>query len=735
MTLRSPSQPADTDTSSKPWRTHAAVRHPQPYDEGLPHAIGLHLPLPGKVPGWPKSLFGQWRLDPVGEAAGWLEAHRVWRREHMSRIGYDDAEYRRPELAWSQRNFVHTQMMVEDRYFYDPVQGRYTVDRYLDDLEQRFGGLDSVLIWWVYPNIGIDDRNQLDMAHALPGGVAGLKQAVADFHRRGVKVFLPTMPWDHGTRDDGLSDCEAIVRLAVEVGADGINGDTYGSVPRIYAEVAERLGHPLVLQPEVSTTVEEALRWNLQSWGKPSAEIIPAVSKLKWLEPRHTVSVENRWSRDRTDDLHYIFFNGIGYVAWENVWGIWNGLTARDGAALRRIAAIERRFAHLITSADWAPYATTLQQGVFASLFPGEDQALWTVVNRNEYAMQGEQLAVPHEAGARYFDLWNGVPLEPYLQDGTAILSLDLETRGFGCVLALDATASLEAVQPFLDRMKVLAQVPLSALSKQWTPLAQQMVELPATAAQAEAPEGMVAIPGGDFLFQVAGIEIEGATWAGLDVQYPWEPGARRSHRHRMAMRPFHIDRHPVTHGAFERFIAATGYRPADAQNFLRDWTDGQPPRGWADKPVTWVSIEDARAYAAWAGKRLPHEWEWQYAAQGTDGRRYPWGDAWRADAVPAVNTGRGLQPLDDVGMHPEGASPFGVEDLVGTVWQWTDEFHDEHTRAAVLRGGSAYQPQSSHWYFPQAHRLDQHGKYLLMAPGRDRSGMVGFRCVVDAQG
>jgi gamma-glutamyl hercynylcysteine S-oxide synthase len=91
------------------------------------------------------------------------------------------------------------------------------------------------------------------------------------------------------------------------------------------------------------------------------------------------------------------------------------------------------------------------------------------------------------------------------------------------------------------------------------------------------------------------------------------------------------------------------------------------------------------------------------------------------------------MRAPDDVDAHPSGASPFGVLDLVGNVWQWTDEYRDEHTRAGVLRGGSLYRPQTSHWYFPQAHRNDQHGKYLLMAPGKDRSGAVGFRCVVDA--
>jgi formylglycine-generating enzyme required for sulfatase activity len=85
------------------------------------------------------------------------------------------------------------------------------------------------------------------------------------------------------------------------------------------------------------------------------------------------------------------------------------------------------------------------------------------------------------------------------------------------------------------------------------------------------------------------------------------------------------------------------------------------------------------------------------------------------------------------VDAHPKGASPFGVKDLVGNVWQWTAEFRDEHTRAAVLRGGSFYQPQGAVWYFPQAYRLDQHGKLLLMAPSKDRAATVGFRCVKDA--
>jgi hypothetical protein len=98
------------------------------------------------------------REDPSG-FLGWLQDIQAWRAERLVRIGYNDAEYRRPEFSWTQRNFVAPQVMVEDRFLYDSAAGRFTVDRYLADLERRYGGIDSVLVWPVYPNLGIDDRN------------------------------------------------------------------------------------------------------------------------------------------------------------------------------------------------------------------------------------------------------------------------------------------------------------------------------------------------------------------------------------------------------------------------------------------------------------------------------------------------------------------------------------------------------------------------------------------------
>ena len=124
--------------------------------------------------------------------------------------------------------------MIHDRYFYDPAAGKYTVDRYLDDLQHRYGGIDSVLVWQSYPNMGIDNRNQYDLLRDMPGGVAGVRQMIADFHRHGVRVLFPVMVWDQGTRDEGVPNWTATARLLAEVGADGVNGDTLNAIPRAF---------------------------------------------------------------------------------------------------------------------------------------------------------------------------------------------------------------------------------------------------------------------------------------------------------------------------------------------------------------------------------------------------------------------------------------------------------------------------------------------------------------------
>ena len=152
------------------------------------------------------------------EHDGWLADIRHWRDERRIRIGYDGSRYDILALKWTQSSYFQPQMMVEDRYFYDPTAHRYTADRYLDDLEKRYGGIDAVLIWPTYPNMGIDNRNQHDLIRSMPGGVAGVRQMIADFHTRGVRVLFPMMMWDQGTPDPGMPWPDAIASLMAEIG-------------------------------------------------------------------------------------------------------------------------------------------------------------------------------------------------------------------------------------------------------------------------------------------------------------------------------------------------------------------------------------------------------------------------------------------------------------------------------------------------------------------------------------
>jgi formylglycine-generating enzyme required for sulfatase activity len=667
--------------------------------------------------------------DP-SQFAAWLADIQHWRRERLIRAGYNDSAYNRPEFKWAQSSFMQPQMMIEDRYFYDPAAGKYTVDRYLADIEKRYGGIDSVLVWHTYPNIGIDDRNQNDLLRDMPGGVAGVRKMVEDFHRHGVRVLFPIMLWDLGTRDEGIPYWDATARLFKEIDADGLNGDTLRGVPRVYRDAADRVGHPLVLEPESGLDSDEMVAWNTMTWGYWRYDKIPTVSRYKWLEPRHMVNICRRWAYDRNDDLQFAFFNGVGYETWENIWGIWNQIPDRDAEAVRRIGKIERKFAPALVGPEWEPHTPVLNPGVYASKFPGAGYTLWTFINRNDSAVSGNQIRIAHKPGTHYYDLWNGTELKPDIGGDGAALSFSMEPKGYGSVLA--AAGPVSGLDAFLAEMAALAKKPLMSYSEDHPILPQRLVDIPATPKAASAPEGMLRIEGGSYDFQVSGIMIEGADQAGVDVQYPWEDAPHRHHRHTMTTAPFFVDKYPVTNMQFKKFLDATHYRPADDHNFLKHWTNGTYPPGAANQPVVWVSVEDARAYAKWAGKRLPHEWEWQLAAQGKDGYTYPWGNTWDRGAVPTVDTGRTMAAPADVDAHPKGASPFGVQDLVGNVWQMTEEVVDDHTRNLILKGGSHYQPEGSHWYFPQAYKVNEHGKYLLIAPSKDRSAAVGFRCVVD---
>jgi formylglycine-generating enzyme required for sulfatase activity len=157
----------------------------------------------------------------------------------------------------------------------------------------------------------------------------------------------------------------------------------------------------------------------------------------------------------------------------------------------------------------------------------------------------------------------------------------------------------------------------------------------------------------------------------------------------------FQIAKYPVTNAQYKAFIDATGYKPPWAWSTL-DVTGHRPPSsplgnmyldGTANHPVVTVSWYDAMTFCQWAGCRLPTEIEWEKAARGTDGRRYPWGNRWRKELCNASDLGHCY--TTPVGkFSPAGDSPYGVADMVGNGWEWTDSWYDEEHKRRVLRGG-----------------------------------------------
>ena len=229
-------------------------------------------------------------------------------------------------------------------------------------------------------------------------------------------------------------------------------------------------------------------------------------------------------------------------------------------------------------------------------------------------------------------------------------------------------------------------------------------------------PAEMVLIPGSDISLRLSNTD-QFIPYPDYQVDIP------------VRISSFLMDVYPVTNGQFYDFLEATGYSPVDTINFLKHWQAGTYKPGEAEMPVVYVDIEDARAYTRWVGKRLPSEAEWQLAAQGTDGRVWPWGNQLEEDRC---NSSSGH--LTPVNAFPGGSSPYGVQDLVGNVWQLTGDVYENGSYTYVMiRGGSFYDPASSWWYVkggPQP--LDRTQMLILMSPGFNRCSTVGFRCARD---
>jgi iron(II)-dependent oxidoreductase len=233
----------------------------------------------------------------------------------------------------------------------------------------------------------------------------------------------------------------------------------------------------------------------------------------------------------------------------------------------------------------------------------------------------------------------------------------------------------------------------------------------------------MVYIPEGEFIMGTSDAQIDA-----LLLQFPdWATVTYRSWldyekpQRRVYLDGYWIYKHEVTVTQYRKFCDETGHQMPEA-----------PLWGWQDNhPIVYVSWDDAVAYCQWAGVELPTEAQWEKAARGTDGRIYPWGNEWDASKCNNYNTGP--KRTTPVGSYPQGASPYGLMDMAGNVWEWCADWYDEKDYASAP-GRNPQGPASGTWRMLRGGSEGSDNPLLLHTASRNRNNPlrwfvdVGFR-------
>ena len=475
-------------------------------------------------------------------------------------------------------------------------------------------------------------------------------------------------------------------------------------------------------------------------------------------------------------EIAIAFFNGYG-IELNMFRPGGRGDSFRDDLAyLARTTFIQRQNNDSFLDYNWTPLNRTTIDNIFVNRWNSASKTLYTILNMREDGFKGNLFNVDSSVGKHYVSLWNHENIIPVTEDGKTFIPVNIDgwqtsysgTRREGSVDCIAELPALLETQVKGDSVRIRSSANGKLLIWKGNPsyenpgkefemkndtciritdvfgsyegkIVIQLIEnerlidenilflnggkpwLISKVAKTSKtliihPE-MVLVPG-------ARITLNLTSQDGL-IPYPDIKG------NTFEIDSFLIDKYPVTNSQYYEFIQNSGYRPADTARYLKHWQSGMYKQGQAKYPVVYVSYEDVKAYAKWAEKRLPTEAEWQLAAQGTDNRKWPWGEEFHG--AYCNNSFNRPTPVD---AFPKGQSPYGAIDLVGNVWQMTNDLYFNGTNYfLIIRGGSYYKPENSLWYLqggPQP--LDRTQILLMVSPGFDRSPTVGFRCVKDVE-
>lgn len=618
-----------------------------------------------------------------------------WRVQIHENINYDASLYDREDFQWVKSTFNCCFLMMYDQNFYDRDQNCYTVEKILAEGRERFGGYDIVVLWHAYPRIGLDDRNQFDFYRDMPGGLTALKKVADELHEQGVKVYINYNPWDTGTRREGTHDIDALAAVIKSIGADGIFLDTMDRGSEEFRQKLDMARMGVALESELALPIEEISTHHMSwaQWFNDSA--VPGVLRNKWIEPRHMQHGISRWTGDKSKELQTAWMNGSGMMIWENVFGQWVGWSPRDCYILKTMYGIQHYFSNIFTSDKWIPLVNNiLLPNVYANLWYDDNCQLWTIVNRAYVQAEGALLQITPDTDYVYYDLVKGQEVFP---NESGIIEGQIIPRGIGCILAFRKKKLPGDFNKFLSLQAAIYKEKTYKIESPQLEAVLKPVSV--TKLYKNVPRNMVVVDEYKGEIPVTFNCREVGYYHSLEYDFinrgPYAPHQKVTFSRDVKVERIAIDSSPVTNAQYKEFLDATDYRPRFPENFLKHWINGEIPVGTEQDPVVYVDLDDARAYARWAGKRLPREEEWQLAIRQAKGKK---------------------------------------QEMHSSTWEMTEsEYNDGRNRFCILKGGSEYKAEGSDWYFDGGFQTEDFAaKQLLLYPGIDRCSTVGFRCVVD---
>ena len=700
---------------------------------------------------------------------------------------FDNGMFRRSDLAWMKNSFLMLLQFAWDKKYYDYEQQKYTFYKNLFEYDSLTGGYDIFTLWPTWPRLGLDQRNQWDMYRDLPGGLGELRRQADFTHKAGKKYFISFNPWDEGTRkEDQLKGMEDLLRAT---DADGVVLDTKGSSSRELQAAADKVKPGIIMYSE-GMAVPKDMPGIVSGRVHDALVLPPPLNLNKLIKPEFAIFRVLQLADDRLHrELAISFFNGYG-VEINTMRPGRPDWISEEYAYLGRTTRILRENKAVFSNDGFVPLLPTFIDSIYVNCWDSPGKRIYTIYSVNPDGCNGKLFefsnpsgaSVPGEMTSRYHfvDLWNHLEVKPMIDNDKVFIPVKIDafdltwlnTRregNVGCIAVFTRLLTVKRHGSVLiikgdagDRIILTGENPTYRSNQYTYPIAETIVnyrklfgkpvekvvvqlfsgselldeviitpglgapllisQARKTAAAGKVPEDMVEIPAGNFRFY---------TKRDPNTLDPFIPFPDFSDTVTLSMKRFIMDKYPVTNKQFKKFITQTSYIPKDTINYLKHWLNGSPTDGTLEFPVIYVNLDDARAYAEWAGKRLPSEQEWQYAAQGNDMRKYPWGNN-----MDSTRCNHNLNFLTPVNKFPKGGSPFGVMDLVGNVWQMTNDVYDNgRYYFNIIRGGSYYHPTQSIWYVTGGPLPVDHPEMLLLiAPGLDRNATVGFRCMKDAE-